>query len=48
WGFSDLADKVDNAVKATLEEGSHTADILPERALSTTAFTDRIIAHLAS
>ncbi|KXK23041.1 MAG: 3-isopropylmalate dehydrogenase, partial [Chloroflexi bacterium OLB15] len=48
WGFTELADRVENAVKATLAEGSHTSDISPENALSTTAFTDRIIANLSS
>ncbi len=48
WGFGELADNVEQAVKLTLEEGGHTADINPEKAMSTTEFTDRIIAHLST
>lgn len=42
------ASAVEAAVEAALAEGSRTADISPDpaAALSTTAFTDRILAHL--
>jgi homoisocitrate dehydrogenase len=46
WGRRDLARAVEDAVRAALKEGSHTADIYPENALSTQAFTDRVCAHL--
>ncbi|MCS7072529.1 MAG: isocitrate/isopropylmalate dehydrogenase family protein [Anaerolinea sp.] len=46
WGRRDLAWQIEAAIRATLHEGSHTADIDPTNALSTTDFTDRICAHL--
>jgi homoisocitrate dehydrogenase len=46
WYRRDLARKVEDAVRAALNEGSHTADIYPESALSTQVFTERVCAHL--
>lgn len=46
WHRRDLARKVEDAVRAALNEGSHTMDINPENALSTEAFTDRVCANL--
>jgi 3-isopropylmalate dehydrogenase len=42
------ASAVETAVEATLAEGARTADISPDpaAALSTSAFTDRVLAHL--
>lgn len=48
WGRRDLARQVEEAVRETFREGSHTTDIIPEHAMSTTAFTDRVIEHLDS
>jgi homoisocitrate dehydrogenase len=46
WGRNDAAERIENAVRSTLREGAHTADIAPEGAISTTAFTDRICSYL--
>ena len=46
YQLSDAAECIENAVRATLQEGEHTVDILLEGALSTEDFTDRVIAHL--
>ncbi len=48
WGQRELARSVEDAVRAALKEGSHTADIYAENALSTQAFTDRVCAHLSA
>jgi 3-isopropylmalate dehydrogenase len=46
--LADEAGAIEQAVNATLEAGARTADIAgdPEAALSTTAFTDQILAHM--
>ncbi len=46
WQRNDAAQRIEKAVRATLEEGAHTADIFPEDALSTTEFTDQVCKHL--
>lgn len=46
WGRRDLAWQIEAAIRATLNEGSHTADIDPVDHLSTTEFTDRVCTHL--
>lgn len=46
WGRRDLAWQIEAAIRATLNEGSHTADIDPVDHLSTTEFTDRVCVHL--
>jgi homoisocitrate dehydrogenase len=46
WGRSDAADRVENAVRATLNAGYRTADIHPDGAISTEAFTERICERL--
>lgn len=47
-GQSDIANKIENALLYTLEQGYHTADFgkSREQALSTTDFADKIIANL--
>lgn len=47
WQLGALADRVEDAVNATLSEGTHTTDILSEGALSTQEFTQQVIRHLA-
>lgn len=46
WRREDLAQQVEDAVRATLREGSHTMDIQLEGAMSTDEFTERVVAHL--
>jgi homoisocitrate dehydrogenase len=46
WGRGDLAGRIEAAVQTALAEGSHTADIHPEKALTTVAFTDRVLEFL--
>jgi homoisocitrate dehydrogenase len=46
WANRELARTVEDAVRSALKEGSHTADISPEGALSTQAFTDRVCSFL--
>lgn len=43
WERPDLAKRVENAVRAALENGNHTGDIVLENALSTVVFTERVI-----
>ena len=40
------AQAIEQALMVTLEEGAYTRDVRPEGSLSTTSFTDRIIANL--
>lgn len=47
WLLLDLAQRIEDAVRATLEEGSYTVDIYPENALTTDAYVNRVLAHLA-
>lgn len=46
WQQPELAQRIEDAVRATLEAGYHTVDIHPDNALSTSAFTDALIARL--
>jgi len=48
-GLEQEASAVERAVEAALAEGARTADIAPspDQALSTSAFTDRVLDHLA-
>ncbi|HVU09707.1 MAG TPA: isocitrate/isopropylmalate dehydrogenase family protein [Phototrophicaceae bacterium] len=46
WHRHEAALNIENAVKATLEEGAHTADISSEDAISTWEFTDKVCKHL--
>ncbi|MBW4439522.1 MAG: isocitrate/isopropylmalate dehydrogenase family protein [Pleurocapsa minor GSE-CHR-MK-17-07R] len=46
WNMPELADRVENAVRSVLHDGLHTADINHSAALSTTDFTNEIIARL--
>jgi homoisocitrate dehydrogenase len=46
WGKPEIAQQIDNAVRETLREGYHTADIDPHGAISTTAFTEQVISRL--
>ena len=46
WERNDAALRIENAVRRTLSEGAHTADIYAEGAISTTEFTDKVCKHL--
>lgn len=46
WRLPEVADRLRAAVRATLSDGDHTADIMMEGAISTEMFTDRVISHL--
>ena len=46
WHRRDLARAVEAAVRQALEAGYHTADISPEDAISTQAFTDKVCGFL--
>ena len=46
WERNDAALRIENAVRRTLSEGAHTADIQAEGAISTTEFTDKVCKHL--
>lgn len=46
WHKPEVAQKIQDAVVLTLEEGDHTADIHLDDAISTDEFTDRVIARL--
>lgn len=47
WQMPDHAQRIHDAVRATLDEGQHTFDIYSDGAISTEEFTDQVIAHLA-
>lgn len=47
WHRLEDAQRVEDAVYATLSKGDHTVDIYTEGAISTQEFTDHICAHLA-
>lgn len=47
WQMPDHAQRVYDAVRAALDEGSHTFDIYYEGSISTEAFTDQVIRRLA-
>lgn len=46
WGRRDLARKVEAAIRNALTEGGHTSDIFAEGAISTQAFTQRVLNNL--
>lgn len=46
WHLHDEAQRIEDAVRATLADGAHTADIAVEGAISTQEFTDRVCAYL--
>ncbi len=46
WQRHDDALRVENAVRATLKAGAHTADIYPDDAISTWAFTEKVCESL--
>lgn len=46
WDRSKEADRIQQAVRSTLEDGYFTLDINPEKGIGTEAFTDQVIAHL--
>ena len=47
WQRHEEALRIENAIRATLETGIHTADINPEGAVSTWEFTDQVCSFLA-
>jgi homoisocitrate dehydrogenase len=46
WNRPDLALRIEDAIRATLDTGGHTFDIYTDSALSTDAFTERVCAVL--
>jgi homoisocitrate dehydrogenase len=46
WQRLDLAQRLENAVRDTLEKGDHTSDLYSEGAISTTDFTQHVIQRL--
>jgi homoisocitrate dehydrogenase len=46
WHLAEPARRIERAVRATLEQGGHTSDIHMDGAISTQAFTERVIAQL--
>ncbi len=46
WGRLEEAARIENAVRATLDEGDYTIDIYSEGAISTGEFTSRVREHL--
>lgn len=46
WNRQEAAQRVEDAVYTTLAEGDYTSDVAMEGAISTSAFTDRVCAHL--
>lgn len=46
WQMPELAERIRQAVRVTLEVGDHTADIALEGAIKMEEFTDRVISHL--
>lgn len=46
WGLDDLAERIEHAVRSTLESGDHTVDILVDDSIDTTTFTERVLANL--
>ncbi len=47
WHRNEAATRIEDAVRATLNDKVYTADIAAEGAVSTTAFTDRVCSYLA-
>ena len=48
WHRHEAALAIENAVRRTLSEGAHTADIYVENAISTQEFTDKVCKHLGN
>lgn len=46
WEKNEIADQIENAVRQTLADGIFTTDIRPDKATSTTDYTDAVIARL--
>jgi homoisocitrate dehydrogenase len=46
WKVPELAQRVEDAVRETLQQGDHTSDIYREDALSTQEFTDHVCSYL--
>ncbi len=46
WKLPEVAQRIQNAVRRTFENGDHTSDIHMDNAMRTQQFTDRIIANL--
>lgn len=46
WQQYEAAQRIEDAVRRTLEKGGYTFDLGSDGSLSTTAFTQRVIAHL--
>ena len=46
WNMPDHAQRIDDAIRDTLEDGKYTVDIYTEGAINTAEFTDRVISHL--
>ncbi len=46
WKLSDEADRIDEAVRLTLDKGGYTVDIYKDGAINTTEFTELVIANL--
>jgi len=46
WQLPDQAQRIQDAIRTTLDGGGHTVDLYTEGAISTDAFTDRVIANL--
>lgn len=46
WDLKDIADDIQEAVRATLADGDHTVDIYAEGAIGTEEFTERVLGHL--
>ena len=46
WHMPEQAERIENAIRATLQDGYHTVDLYPEGAIGTREFTDRVIEHL--
>ena len=46
WGMNEEAERMEQAVYRTLDEGNYTADLRPDGNISTEEFTQQIINHL--
>jgi homoisocitrate dehydrogenase len=46
WNMPEVAQRIDDAIRDTLEDGKYTVDIYTEGAINTAEFTDRVISHL--
>ncbi|MDZ4672785.1 MAG: isocitrate/isopropylmalate dehydrogenase family protein [Phototrophicales bacterium] len=46
WNMPEVAQRIDDAIRDTLEDGKYTVDIYTEGAINTVEFTDHVISHL--